>query len=78
MNGSGIALLVIGLGAVASGIWWFNNFDVQTYVCPQDVPIKCAPGPRVSSNPVGLWTAMAGAALVTLAARRLTLRERYG
>ncbi len=66
------AIVAIGLAAVASGLWWFNNVDVRVYLCPQDVPIECNSGIRVSPNPMGLWVALAGIVVLALGVRRMT------
>lgn len=55
-----------------AGLWWFNTVDVATHPCPQDMPIRCAPGTRVSPTPLGLWVALAGVAMVGLGVRRLS------
>ncbi len=58
--------LVAGLVLVGVGLWVFNTLDVTPGPCPQDVPVKCTPGPRVAFPSTGLLLAAGGIFLTAL------------
>jgi hypothetical protein len=70
MRGALLALggsLAAGLVLVGAGLWVFNTLEVTPGPCPQDVPVKCTPGPRVAFPSMGLILAAGGVLLTGLA-----------
>lgn len=58
--------LAAGLVLVGVGLWVFNTLEVTPGPCPQDVPVKCTPGPRVAFPSTGLLMAASGVILTAL------------
>ncbi len=58
--------LTMGLVLVGVGLWVFNTLEMTPGTCPQDVPVRCTPGPRVAYPSTGLLLAIGGLVLTAL------------